>query len=342
MNQVGKLLIGCDLFLDLKMYHIPDYFIKLMKNKYENVDLVEINTVNSESIDYSTIDIYWGNRITKNLIDELTSLKWIHFGSVGVNAKIKNKVINRNIRVSNSSGIMTDAVVSSGLAFIFAFARGLHNVWNLKDSNKFNRKSYDQFFENTHDVFGQSILIVGFGDIGKKLALACNSLGMKVSIIRKNYDNKPKWVKASYPIKELNEAVEDIDYIVNILPLNDQTKGVFTKNIFTKMKDESIFINIGRGDTVIESDLIDSLKNNIIGGAGLDVFSSESYVDPSTPLMPDSPLFSLRNVILTPHIGGLTNSYWKKQCNLFLDNLKQFISGKELINEIFTNNIVSD
>ena len=100
------------------------------------------------------------------------------------------------------------------------------------------------------------------------------------------------------------------------------------------LKKSSFFINIGRGDTVIESDLVDALKNNEIAGAGLDVFSSASYVDPYHPLKNDSPLLNLNNVILTPYVAGMTQQYWKNQSKLFQENLNNFINNQPLKNRI--------
>jgi phosphoglycerate dehydrogenase-like enzyme len=92
------------------------------------------------------------------------------------------------------------------------------------------------------------------------------------------------------------------------------------------MENNSYFINIGRGETVIENDLIYALKNGIIAGAALDVFNIE-------PLSESSELWGLNNVIITPHIAGVTNNYWKKQCELFITNLNNFMYNKPMINQ---------
>ena len=329
-----KLIIGCDLFLDLKLYQLPELFLKKIRKKFPNIQLLEFNTPNSNLLETDKIDIYWGNRITKKLISKLTSLKWIHFGSVGFNAALTSQIIEREIKITNSSGIMTNAVISSGLGFIFLLARGFHHSIRIRQNNLFSRKAFDLYFNQIQDVIGQSVLIAGFGKIGKAFAKSCDALGLRVSIVRKNHIKKPKWVHASYSIYELDKAVKNADYIVNLLPLTDETHGVFTKNIFMQMKRNAFFINIGRGDTVVENDLVYVLKNNLIAGAGIDVFSSTSYVNYSVPLYPDSPLFDLDNVILTPHISGLTRQYWEKEVALFINNLERFIHKKKLANEI--------
>jgi phosphoglycerate dehydrogenase-like enzyme len=335
------LTIGCDLFLNLKLYHLPNSFLQTFNKIYPNYRLIEFNTPTAKVTDPTEIDIYWGNRINKKIIVECSSLKWIHFGSVGVNTAVMSEVVEREIRLSNSRDIMTDAVVATGLAFIFSLSRGFHRAWHLQKNDQFNRESFDKYFDQIQDVFGRSVLIAGYGEIGQKFASVCNDLGLKVSVVRKHRGNKPDWIKHFFSLNELNTAVQDMDYVVNLLPLTDETKEVFTKNIFKNMKQNSFFINIGRGDTVVEDDLLSVLKNNVISGAGIDVFSSASYVNPSLPLRSDSPFMGLDNVILTPHIAGLTNRYWDKECALFLENLERFRNGKDLVNEIFKEQLIS-
>lgn len=335
MNPVPKLVIGCDLFLDLKLYRVPDTFYAKLRREFQQIVMLEFNTRKARFVDPAGIDIYWGNRITKKLIHELTSLKWVHFGSVGVNDSVMNVVKERNIRISNSRGIMTDAVAATGLAFMFALARGFHHAWKLRSEARLDRTSFDSYFEQVQDVFGQSVLIAGFGEIGEKLGRLCYSLGMHVSVVKRDIFGIPEWVSRVYTLKRLLEAVRNTDYVVNLLPLTSETKDAFSFDVFSAMKSSAFFINIGRGNTTVEDDLIKALQQEIIAGAGLDVFRSSSYVNPAVPLYPNSPLWKLDNAILTPHVAGLTNQYWEKECALFFKNLQRFRDRKKLINEVF-------
>lgn len=334
MSQRINIKIACDLFLDLSLYNIPKKLLKIFYQKFPNCKLVEYNTPTSDNIDFSQIEVYWGNRISKNNIDELKNLKWIHYGSVGINREIVEVVTNRKIQVTNSNDIMTDAVVSTSLAFIFSLARGLHRSIKLKNDKDFTRKSFDNYFNQIQDVIGQTILIAGFGSIGKKLAKICNAIGLKVIVLRQNIEDCPDWVNDMYTINDIDKAVNNCDYIVNLLPLTDKTVGIFCNNIFRIMKKTAFFINVGRGDTVIEDDLIYALNHKIIAGAALDVYSINNYESPYIPLRQNSPLFDLDNIILTPHVAGLSGKYWDKEYKLFADNLERFCNNKKLLNRI--------
>ena len=147
---------------------------------------------------------------------------------------------------------------------------------------------------------GQSCLIVGAGNIGGKLAKICKSLDMRVKGIRTTSDDN------NFTLEQMPQIISDFDFVINILPHSKETDKIFDKFIFSKMKKSSFFINVGRGKTVVEKDLIQALKHKTIAGAGLDVFENE-------PLSKNSELRRLQNVIVTPHIAGYTKKYWKLQ-----------------------------
>ena len=118
-------VIGCDLFLDLDIFRVPDYFIDELKEEYV---VKEVNTYNSDDIDISDIEIYFGNRISLDLIDRMPNLKWIHFGGVGVDKVLK---MDKDIIITNSKGTMEDALASSSLSLIFSLARCINQCYEL-------------------------------------------------------------------------------------------------------------------------------------------------------------------------------------------------------------------
>lgn len=296
--------IGCDLMRNLTMFRLP---IKEFGEFKDDIVFVDPNSISNGSLD--NVEIYLGDRITTDMVKYIPKLKWIHLTSVGVD---KLMGFDRDdIIVTNSKGIMDSSVISTALAFIFSLSRGIN--YCLKE--RVDRYKFDKYFDNIQDVIGQSCLIVGMGNIGKKLKYILESLDMNVVGIRQSNRN------------DLMDYIQSSDFVVNLLPLTKTTKYIFNKKIFINMKSSSYFINVGRGQTVVEDDLIWALKNNIISGAGLDVFENE-------PLSMDSELWDIDNVILTPHIAGYSNQYWKKQKKLFSDNLKRYLNAEPMLNEI--------
>ncbi len=314
-----KVKIVSDLFLPLSMYSIPAWLLKSLKSSYPFVEIRPLNDSDKAFLREATI--YWGNIITKDLINQMPNLKWIHFGSVGVNRAHFKEVVDRKIIITNSRGTMVNAMVASALAFMTNLARGFNWCQSLRNKKNLTRESFDQYFDDVHDLVDESCLIVGYGDVGKKLSEICVALNMDVSVISKR-KSRSKKIKRQFLLKDLENAVRDKDYVINLLPYNNETKDIFSKKIFKNMKKSSFFINIGRGETVVEDDLIFALNHKIISGAGLDVFNQE-------PLAKTSKLWNLNNTIITPHIAGMSSSYWKKQGSLFCSNLEYFFKDNK-------------
>ena len=279
----------------------------------------EIESFGAELIhDYDeSVTIYFGDLLEKKDVMSLPNLKWIHFPSVGVNRALIPEVINSDIIVTNSKGLFNKSVTSMVISYITYFCKGFHYIEKLRNENNLNRKSFDEFLPFVKEPFfsGLKCLIVGHGSIGNQLSNICSYLGIKVDSVRSK-DNIKESIKES-----------QADFVVNLLPLTPKTDSVFDYETFECMKSDSYFLNLGRGQSVIEEDLIDALKHKVIAGAGLDVFRIE-------PLPLDSELWELDNVLITPHIANLDKNYWKNEIPLFIDNLKSFKNNSKLKNII--------
>ena len=297
--------IGCDLIRDLKMYKLP---LEKFRQFNDRLVFIDPNKLPSDNI-LNDIEIYIGDRITTDMVKYMPNLKWIHLTCVGVDKLLG---LDRNdIIITNSKGIMDKSVISTILAFMFSLSRGIN--YCLKEN--LDRYKFDRYFDNIQAIDNQTCLIVGMGNIGNKLKSILELLNINVVGIKS--DNAD----------DLIHLIKDADFVINLLPLTNKTKDIFNKKIFEYMQKSSYFINVGRGQTVVEEDLIYALKHNIIAGAALDVFEHE-------PLSLDSDLWNLKNVILTPHVAGLSKDYWDKEYELFLENYKRYQNSKEMLNYV--------
>jgi|GEM_PF-356096 len=313
----GKKSIGCDLFLDLQMFRVPDFALKRIELSIPQVQIAPMNCPGYPLI-RPDIEIYWGNRISEEIIASSDRLKWIHFGSVGTNHADVQMVRERGILVTNSRDIVNAAMVASGLAHITTLARGIHRVFYLRKDGHFSRQKFDQYFNEVQDLNNQTVLILGYGSIGQALAKVLKSLGMKIIGVRRSSDVLDSESERVVGLNESASLIGEADFIVNLLPLSEDTYQIVDSVFLAAMKKSAFFINLGRGETVVESDLVQALKRGAIAGAGLDVFERE-------PLGPDSPLLKLPNVVVTPHVAGVTQSYWAKQTDLFIANLEAYL-----------------
>lgn len=314
------LLVGCDLFLDLKLYRVPPAVLAALRRRFPSMRVVPVN-VKGARPPLDRIEVYWGNRVTPELIAAMPALRWIHFGSVGVNRALTPETFRRRILVTKSPGMMSAAVAATAVSLLTGLARGLHRCWRLREDGRLSRASFDEFFDQVHDLEGQRCLVAGLGDVGGRVASACRALGMEVRAIATEAGLR-RGVPVA-PLSRLRAEAARADYVVNLLPLTSATRRAFSRDVLVALKRTAYFINVGRGETVDEGALIDLLRRGRIAGAGLDVFENE-------PLAPSSPLWRLDNVILTPHVGGLSRSYWDRQAALMADNLDRYLAGTPL------------
>tara|TARA_B100001121_G_scaffold217915_1_gene191237 strand:- start:1394 stop:2350 length:957 start_codon:yes stop_codon:yes gene_type:complete len=308
------LTIHHDFNLGLKLYKIPKIFSELIYKKFPNLILKDINL----ETDYHNVEIYFGNRIDNSSISKYINLKWIHLGCVGYDSIDIKELISREIIMTNSSGLLTNSMVEHLISVITNFSRGTHYIYQLRNKNSLDRKNFDLHFDNITNLKNQKILICGYGEVGSKLSKFLELMGMEIYTISRSKKSPYK----NFKLDNLKSIISEVKYIVNLLPLNNETKYIFNDKIFQKM-DKAYFINVGRGKTVDEAALIEAIDKKNIIAAALDVFESE-------PLNNNSMLLKNQNIYITPHIAGLDSNYWNRQLDLFTHNLKYYILNEYL------------
>lgn len=297
--------IAIDLCLDLKLYSIPSSFVKEINRRFPEFNIIFIDESKLNLQDLKNVIIYFGNRLSPDIYDLMPKLEWIHFGSAGVD-RLRKIALRQDIIVTNSKGIMSRSVAVHAFSMILYFARGLNLIANSMEKRILTRKEYDREFENITDLCGQKIAVFGRGGVGTFLHRALTNFNVSVDFFGRDD-------LATLYIDEMKQY----NFVVNILPLDNKSENFFNRLFFNAMSNDAVFINVGRGETVVEADLIDAVRNAKIRGVGLDVFCNE-------PLDPRSELNELNNVLLTPHVAGLFNNYWKLEEELFFFNLDKF------------------
>lgn len=259
------------------------------------------------------------HRSTAALIPQAKNVQWVHAFSAGVDRVLTPEIVKSQIVVSNSAGIHATPIAEHVLGFMLLFARKFHTTFKLQQEKKWE-KQYD-----LTELRDKYLLIVGFGNIGREIGRLASGFRMTISAVDVNVAEKPDWAEELVEPDKLSSVLPKADFVVSALPLTPATKQFFSKQQFSEMKDTAYFINIGRGALVDQEALIEALKEKSIGGAGLDVTDPE-------PLPTDSPLWDMENVVITPHHSGWSEKYMDRAVDLFIENLKAFLSHKELPN----------
>jgi D-2-hydroxyacid dehydrogenase (NADP+) len=274
-------------------------------------------------------EIFFGHRITAKHIVRMSNLKWIHLGTSGYEKIDLNYCEQNNICVTNSSTLLAESVASHAISFLFTMLRWTHFNLTQTDSSYFSRKNFDQNFERILTPSITKVLIFGSGQASIKLSGWLASLGFHVGIVSLSNRIIPNLAPGILQIQKdmVEEILHDQDYIINLLPFRTDTYNYFDQEKFARFSKKTNYISVGRGKTTDEVALLESLSLGQIGGAGIDVFSSE-------PLNSSSALFKCKNLLMTPHVAAMSKDYWENQTKHFLKNLESYSSGLTLQDQI--------
>ena len=250
------------------------------------------------------------------------NLKWIHLTSAGTN-KVPDFMKSSEIMITNSSGVHPIPISEHVFGLMLMLVRKIHIAHRIQIEQKKWVRSYE--FYSPEELFGKTIIIVGMGRIGERIAKIAECFGMNVYGIVRNTSKKRNGHSKLFEMSDLPSLLKEGDFIVNCLPGTEHTKGIFDLKLFKRFKPSGYFINIGRGTSVVEKDMIKALETGLVKGAGLDVFEQE-------PLPETSPLWNLENVIITPHYSGWNPNYTTRVIDIFIENLKAHLKKEPLPN----------
>jgi phosphoglycerate dehydrogenase-like enzyme len=258
----------------------------------------------------------WKKGIEKDCLAPHSKLKWLQTWSAGVDSLPLKMLESRNITVTSANGVHAYPISETIYALMLSLTRKIHTYVKNQQERKWHHSDMKL------EMHKKTVGIIGVGTIGKEAAKIAKAFGMKVLGVRHS-GKQQEFVDEMYTTNQLDEVLPNCDYVVVTLPLTKETNRLFGAKQFNLMKSSAFFINIGRGEIVVEGDLISALQRGQIAGAGLDVFEQE-------PLTVDSPLWEMENVIITPHTSGSTEHYNQRVVeNILIPNLKNYISGNQ-------------
>lgn len=247
-------------------------------------------------------------------------LRWVHIASAGVDPVLFPALRDSDVVLTNSRGVFDDSIAEYVLGVILAFAKDFARSLDLQRQGRWRHRE-------TERIAGKHVLVVGTGPIGRAIAAMLRAAGMRVSGMgRRAREDDPDFGTV-HSSAELARHLPEMDYVVAVAPLTGQTKGMFDAEAFAAMKPGARFVNVGRGELVVTADLIDALRAGRPAAAALDVFDTE-------PLPPDSPLWTMEEVLVSPHMSGDVSGWRTTLVELFADNFQRWQSGQPLRNVV--------
>lgn len=299
----------------LVLYELLDDQIEDLKQSAKDYEI--IFSVDKVKVDKLEIVLgWWSSELDSFIEDEQSQLKWVQYPYAGMDELPLDLFEKYDVRLTSGSGIHTYAVTESAVGLLLGYTRGIVKAaYNKREENWVDEK-------NLYELNGKSIMILGTGNIGQQLAKVAQAFGMETIGINRS-GRKIDHMDKQYVQTELADVIGEADIVVNILPGTQETRHLFDKELFSQMKNGSIFINVGRGGSVDTEALLDALDSGHLMFAGLDVFEEE-------PLPKGHPVWSHEKIVMTPHIAGRVENYAEHLYPIFMDNLDAFIQGEEL------------
>jgi phosphoglycerate dehydrogenase-like enzyme len=265
---------------------------------------------------------------TPAIVARGTKIRWVQLLNAGADSCATiPAVAERGILVTNLQRIQGPHMAEHAIALMLALARSLPVYAAEQHAGEFTRGFRELRAERPVEIEGKTLLVVGLGGIGTEVAKRAHGLGMHVIATRNSSRTGPDYVEYVGLADEYVELAKCADVVVNATPLTPETRGMFDDAFFAALKEGAYFINIGRGESVDTAALTAALASGRLGGAGLDVTDPE-------PLPPKHALWSMENVIVTPHIATSSDFRGDRTVTLVVENVRRYVRGDKLLSVV--------
>jgi len=248
------------------------------------------------------------------------SLRWVHTASAGVDNVLTPEVVDSDVVVTNARGVFETPIAEYVTGLVLVTAKDMIGTWQRQQRREWQHRE-------THSVQRRVAVVVGVGPIGRAVARMLAGVGLQVrGVGRTGRGDDPDFGEVA-AAENLRDHVADADYVVLAAPLTPQTRGMVDRDVLAAMPERAMLVNVGRGELVVEEELVAALQQGRIAGAALDVFEKE-------PLPSDSPLWTMPQVLVSPHMSADTVGWRDDLAALFVENLSRWCKGEPLRNVV--------
>jgi len=250
------------------------------------------------------------------------SLSWVHSIQAGVDRFPADRFRERDVVLTNSTGVHGDAIGESVAGYVLALARRIHTHVADQQRREWSRPDWDEAWT----VAGERACVVGLGGLGRGIVDRLTGLGLRVVGVRRTPTPEPG-VERVYPPADLQTAVADARFVVLAVPLTEETRGMVDADVLDAMAADAYLVNVARGPVVDEDALVAALRDGTIAGAALDVFETE-------PLPAESPLWDMDEVIVSPHCSAFTRDYYRHIATIVRESVARIRDGEDPANRV--------
>jgi len=304
---------------------------------------LRITTLPARSADEISPEVWGRTEIlyTDRILPEssaVPNLRWIQFHYAGIDHVAGNPLLARpDVAITTLSGAAALQVAEHTILMLLALGHKIPELQSFQSKAEWPKDRWERF--KPIELRGSTVGIVGYGSIGREVARLLQPFGVKILAAKRDlmHPEDNGYMPAGmgdpggdlftrlYPITALKSMVKNCDFVVVCVPLTDETRNLMGEPELAAMPNRTFLVDVSRGGVINPQALYDALRDKKIAGAALDVF-------PEEPLPPNSPFWKLPNVLISPHISGISSHYASRAVALFTDNLSRYLAGMELLN----------
>lgn len=291
---------------------------QFLKQHFPNEEIVVTSDEQEAIKNVADTEILLATLYSRELLEKGTNIKWIQGLSAGYNHHDMEYIRSRGIKFSKIFDVHNKHMAEFAIMAMVMLVREMNTMGDAQRQNHW-RTEFEQ-----ERIYGKTLLILGCGAIGITMAEYAKMMGMHIIALNRKRLETSNILDECYTIDDIDNVLQKADIVLSMLPSSPETHHLMTKEKFAIMKKSAFFINMGRGNLVASDTLYDVLSNNIIKGAFVDVTEVE-------PLPSDSPLWSLKNLIITPHSSGYYHNYLFGSFQSFYKNYELYQKGEEIL-----------
>jgi phosphoglycerate dehydrogenase-like enzyme len=301
---------------------IPAAVLRAIKEASPRLEILTDDDRKRDPACLEEIEVLYGG-LSREELARARRLRWWQTSGAGVNGLLTPDLIRASLRVTNASGIHAEPITEHFFGMLLALIRRLPLAWEQQREQRWDRALSGP---GLGMIAGKTLGLLGVGAIGSQAAKVGAAFGMRPIGLRRNPAPVP-YVEQIYGPEELEPFLGETDVLFNSLPLTPKTRRILDARSLAWLKPGAILANVGRGATIDTEALVAALAAGRLGGALLDVTDPE-------PLPAGHPLFDRENVLITPHYAGSHPGYEERAARVFLENLRRYLDGEPLINEV--------
>jgi phosphoglycerate dehydrogenase-like enzyme len=309
------------------LWRSPPELAAAVRQRWPEMRVMDLPHYDRIAAELADTDIFVGLMLRPEQLRLATRLKWVHTTSAGVGQLMYPEFRSSGIVLTNASGVHAPVMAEHIVGMMVAMARDFPGSMRFQSQSKWAQQEIWDGASRPRELSGGVALLVGFGAVGQAVAERLRAFGMHIWAVTRSGKDSSSLAERVFPAAKLNEVLPTADYVILAAPETPETQQMIGAQQLAAMKPSAFLINVARGSLVDQGALIAALQKHTLAGAALDVASPE-------PLPPESPLWALESVFITPHISGISERIWQRQAELLVNNLERWFKGEPLHNRV--------